>query len=103
MQEVQERKSPRQRKRKVDTSSNEGYFPISTAASTDECDSICSKKLKLDEERIKNEPTTIAKNQLVWCYLPFDIRVLSYIVDTKCSSPSCAAEIKLTRDIDAKT
>ena len=52
--------------------------------------STCSKKLKLDEEYIKEQKLSTVENKLEWCYLLLDTSVLNDIVDTIGACPSCS-------------
>lgn len=74
----------------------------STTTATDEIifNSTCAKKLKLDNP--KEKPSTTSKEQLDWCYLLFDTRVLGDIIDTIGSCPICAAKVYYFHNKDAK-
>ena len=64
--------------------------------------STCSKKLKLDEQYIKEKKLSTDKNKLEWCYLVLDSSVLNDIVDTIGACPSCSGKIHFFHNIDVK-
>ena len=61
--------------------------------------STCSKKLKLDEQYIKEQKLSTVKKKLEWCYLPLDTSVLNDIVDTIGACPSCSEKIHFFHNI----
>ena len=61
--------------------------------------STCSKKLKLDEQYIREKKLSTVKNKLEWCYLLLDTSVLNDIVDTIGACPSCSEKIHLFQDM----
>ena len=64
--------------------------------------STCSKKLKLDEQHIKEKKLSTVENKLEWRYLLLDTSVLSDIVDTIGACPSCSEKIHFFHNIDVK-
>ena len=64
--------------------------------------STCSKKLKLDEQYIKEKKLNTVKNKLEWCYLLFDTSVLNDILDTIGACLSCSEKIHFFHNIDVK-
>ena len=55
--------------------------------------STCSKKLKLDEQYIREKTLSTVKNKLEWCSLLLDTSVLNDIVDTIGACPSCSEKM----------
>ena len=96
------RKKKPQGKKKVVTPNKEDLITTTAAEPTNDGVSTCSKKLKLDEEGIKKKPSTAATDDLAWCYILFDTRVLSDSINTIGSCPSCTEKIKFIHDVDAK-
>ena len=68
----------------------------------DQDTSTFSKKLKLDEEYIKENKSSTFTDKLEWCYLLFDTRILIDIVDTIGSCPSCSEKINFYHNINIK-
>ena len=84
----------------VDTPSNIEENQATTTItddSTEDADDIfnstCAKKLKLDNLKDKEKPSTTSKEELDWCYLLFDTRVLCNIIDTIGGCPICSAKL----------
>ena len=86
----------------VDFSTNINIDHQDTSTNIDQDTSTFSKKLKLDEDYIRENKSSACTDNLEWCYLLVDTRILIDIVDTIGSCPSCSEKINCYHNVNIK-
>lgn len=107
---AKKKKPPGRHGKKHDSGTDESivdFSNTSTPTTTEENENVssCSKKLKVDEEFIKGKQSNLIEenlDNLAWCYLLFDIRVIRNMVDIIGRCPSCFEKISVFHNIDKK-